>query len=214
MRKLLVVLPAVAALALASAAVAQGRLQASQAAAADGATADEERWPARIDSCAFCHGDKGQSVNPRYPNLAALPAAYIEAQLRAFASGARRNPNMGPLAMQLTGQEIASLGAYYARQVALANPYPPGPAPLIGQGRALVEANGCSACHGPALTGTEAFPRLAGQGADYLAAQLDAFASGARTEPTGAMKQMAADRSPAERKAIAAYLASLDPAGR
>ncbi|WP_054120573.1 cytochrome c [Novosphingobium sp. AAP93] len=209
MRRL--VLPALAALALANGAMAQGRLQTGQSTPPAG---EQLAWPSKVDSCAFCHGDKGQSVNPRYPNLAALPAAYIETQLRAFASGARRNPNMGPLAMQLGEPEIADLAAYYARQPARPNPYAPGPKAMLTQGRKLAQAGGCAACHGEAYTGMQAFPRLAGQGADYLARQLDAFAEGTRNEPSGMMKMVASARTPAERRAIAAYLASLDPARR
>jgi cytochrome c553 len=60
--------------------------------------------------------------------------------------------------------------------------------------------------------GHDQFPRLAGQGYDYLMAQFRAFASDARTEPTGMMKSISTRTSPADLKAIANYLASLEPA--
>lgn len=62
--------------------------------------------------------------------------------------------------------------------------------------------------------GHEAYPRLAAQGQDYLLAQLNAFASGERIEPSGAMQAMAAALSAQERQAIAAYLAALVPQPR
>lgn len=174
--------------------------------------ADAGSWPRQTDSCAFCHGKQGHSVNPRYPDLAGLPAPYVEAQLRAFASGQRRNPNMEPLAMQLADKDIVALGAYYAKQRPQTNPYVKPNGAVVSQGKQLVESGGCVACHGPKLEGQATFPRLAGQGDDYLAKQLDAFAAGTRTEPSGTMKMLTSARTAAERKAIASYLASLDPA--
>jgi len=215
MAKLFSIGPLIAAAAIAaaigSAALAQGRLQASQP---DMSRADAREWPNSLDNCAFCHGDNGQSVNPRYPSLAGLGATYIEAQLRAFATGERRNPNMQPLARQLTGDEITAFASYYSRQPAKANPYTTGVKSVIESGRKLVQSGGCRACHGTSLEGNGELPRLAGQGTDYLAKQLDDFAAGRRSEPTGTMKMLASAQSPAERKAVSAYLASLDPARR
>jgi cytochrome c553 len=49
-------------------------------------------WPQLQDTCALCHGPRGQSKNAQYASLAGLSASYIESQLRAFAEGRRRNP--------------------------------------------------------------------------------------------------------------------------
>jgi cytochrome c553 len=182
------------------------RLQGFVTASDESDVADAGAWPRQTESCAICHGKHGHSVNPRYPNLAGLPADYIEAQLRAFASGQRHDPNMSPLAMDLSEKDIKGFAAYYAKQTLQPNPYSK---PQGDAGKRLVEEGDCAACHGPGLTGQGAFPRLAGQGSDYLAKQLDAFASGARVDASGAMKPLAAARTPDERRAIANYLASL-----
>ncbi|WP_110994857.1 c-type cytochrome [Pseudomonas sichuanensis] len=172
----------------------------------------EGPWPHTADACYGCHGKQGTSLHQRYPSLAGQPAEYLKAQLHSFASGQRLNPNMQPLAMSLTEQEILKLADYYARQPTLGNPaFQPDPV-LREQGARLATAGACMACHGQRLMGQGPFPRLAGQGADYLLAQLDAFAQGRRVDPTGSMKAITATLSAQDRKALSHYLASLAPA--
>ncbi|MBM9485438.1 c-type cytochrome [Pseudomonas sp. ICBG1301] len=168
-------------------------------------------WPHLTDACTGCHGSHGNSLNPTYPSLAGQPAAYLSAQLRNFASGQRLAPNMEPLAMTLSHDEIDLLANFYARQSVDANAAFSPDEGLKEKGKQLVQTRGCTACHGAQLMGQAAFPRLAAQGHDYLLAQLNAFAAGERNEPSGAMKAMTAALSADERKAIAAYLAALAP---
>lgn len=176
--------------------------------------ADAGPWPQVVDGCNGCHGAQGNSLHQRYPSLAGQPAAYIAEQLQNFASGQRSYPAMGPLAMTLSDEEIKSLAEYYARHPASENRwFKPDPA-LRDQGKKLVEAGACAACHGAALMGQGAFPRLASQSVDYLQVQLDAFAEGRRVDPTGSMQAVTAKLSAEERKAIAHYLAALAPAAQ
>jgi hypothetical protein len=53
-------------------------------------------------------------VTDAIPNLAGQKAAYLENQLRALKSGARRNAIMGPMAAQLSPQDISNIAAYMA----------------------------------------------------------------------------------------------------
>ncbi len=176
--------------------------------------ADGGPWPHLSDTCTFCHGVKGSAVNQLYPSLAAQPAAYVSAQLRGFASGQRANPNMSPLAQSLSVDDIESLSEYFARQQASVNTYfKPDPA-LRDKGGQLASARGCGACHGPVMMGHDQFPRLAGQGYDYLLSQFEAYAVGTRTDATGAMKAISEGLTADDRKAIATYLASLAPHGK
>ena len=168
-------------------------------------------WPRLTDVCSGCHGARGNSQDQAYPSLAAQPAPYIAAQLHNFGSGQRNNPNMGPLAMTMSPKEVDLLSNYFARQPAGDNKFFEPDSALREKGRTLVTNAGCAACHGGNLMGQDQFPRLAGQGYDYLLEQLDAFASGARTDPTGPMKQVAQAASPADRKAMVTYLASMGP---
>ncbi|ERI53111.1 hypothetical protein N878_00635 [Pseudomonas sp. EGD-AK9] len=173
--------------------------------------ADGGAWPRLTDACIGCHGVQGHSQHQGYPALAGQPAPYLAAQLKRFASGERANPNMAPLAMSLTEAEIEQLSAYFAKQLPAANRSFKPDAALREQGEKLAANGGCAACHGEGLMGHEQFPRLAGQGHDYLLAQLDAFAQGGRQDPTGAMTAIAATLSEGDRQALAHYLAALPP---
>lgn len=69
----------------------------------------------------------------------------------------------------------------------------------------------CAACHGPDGNSTApANPNLAGQHADYIAAQLEAFKSGARPSPI--MQGMAAPLTPEDMRGVGAYYAAQKPA--
>ena len=187
------------------------RLQNFVDTASAAALADGGPWPRLSDACAGCHGANGNSQHDGYPSLAGQPAPYVQTQLRRFANGERANPTMGPLAMTMSDAEILGLADHFARQPVGRNLHVEPDAALREKGRQLVAGSRCAACHGDGLMGRDQFPRLASQGYDYLLAQLDAFATGTRSEPTGAMKNYAAAASPEERQAIASYLASLAP---
>jgi cytochrome c553 len=173
--------------------------------------ADGGPWPHVDDTCFACHGAKGNSLHQGYPSLAGQPAAYLEAQLHNFASGARRNPNMGPLSMTMGDAQIKDLADYFSKQTVAENHYFKPDPQLRGKGQQLVAGGNCAACHGAQLMGHDQFPRLAGQGYDYILVQFDAFASGTRSEPSGMMKRIAEGTSAEDRRAIASYLASLEP---
>ncbi|MEC9363611.1 MAG: c-type cytochrome [Pseudomonadota bacterium] len=165
-------------------------------------------WPQLHQVCMPCHGNSGDSVNPHYPDLAGLPAEYFVQQMDAFARGERANPKMSPLAAMLSAEEIRRLAEYFAAQPALANAgFQPDPAQQQ-TGATLVRRGGCAACHGADFAGQRSFPRLAGQGFDYLVRQLQAYRDGARPDPSGAMPAMSAALSDEDIAAIAQYLAS------
>lgn len=63
--------------------------------------------------CAACHGVNGVSVDDRWPNLAGQHAKYIDAQLKAFKAGKRKDELMNAVAAQLGEAEIANLAAYF-----------------------------------------------------------------------------------------------------
>jgi cytochrome c553 len=86
--------------------------------------ADVEAGKARVATvCAACHGANGVSVNDAIPNLAAQRAGYIEAQLKAFKDGTRKQQSptsptaiMNAIATQLSAEDIANVAAYFAAQ--------------------------------------------------------------------------------------------------
>jgi len=70
------------------------------------------------------------------------------------------------------------------------------------------KANSCFACHGPGgISLNPKYPSLAGQSADYLAKQLNAFRSGDRKDPI--MTPMAKSLSENDVKNVTAYFESL-----
>ena len=82
--------------------------------------------------------------------------------------------------------------------------------PDIARGKQIATTV-CAACHSPdGNSVVPANPRLAGQHAGYIAAQLAAFKSGARPSPI--MQGMAAPLTPEDMQAVAAYFAMQKPA--
>lgn len=77
---------------------------------------DAQAGAAKIKSkgCITCHGRDGQGTMPLYPNLAGQSEPYLEQQLKAFRSGARRGQQMSIIAKPLSDADIADLAAYYA----------------------------------------------------------------------------------------------------
>jgi len=69
-----------------------------------------------IPACYACHGPNGRGVAPAgYPALGGQHAAYTEAQLRAFRSGARRtdpDQQMRNVAARLSDEEIIAVASY------------------------------------------------------------------------------------------------------
>ena len=88
----------------------------------------------------------------------------------------------------------------------------PAAAPAGGDGSALYAAKGCAACHGPdgRKTALKDYPKIAGQGVQYLVAQMKDIKSGARSNgQTMVMKGVIAQVSDAEMQTIAEWLSSL-----
>ncbi|MCB0362032.1 MAG: cytochrome c [Bdellovibrionales bacterium] len=70
--------------------------------------------PPKLAVCAACHGKDGVGTQPKYPNLAGQHEVYLIAQLKAFKSGERKNPEMQPMAAMLSDADMKELAAYYA----------------------------------------------------------------------------------------------------
>ncbi len=80
------------------------------------AAGDAAAGKSKAASCAACHGPGGNSVNPLWPKLAGQHAVYLVKQLKAFKSGARKDPLMSPMAAPLSDQDMENLGAYFASE--------------------------------------------------------------------------------------------------
>jgi cytochrome c553 len=64
----------------------------------------------------------------------------------------------------------------------------------------------CASCHGPQALGTATLPRLAGQHAAYITAQLKQFHQRERTNDNAVMHAVASKMSASEMAAVAEYL--------
>jgi len=80
------------------------------------ATGDVAAGRSKSASCAACHGADGNSPNPEWPKLAGQHTRYLEKQLKAFKTGARKDPLMSPMAAPLSDKDIEDISAYYASQ--------------------------------------------------------------------------------------------------
>jgi cytochrome c553 len=182
------------------------------------AAGNAQAGQAKSVTCMACHGADGNSANPEWPNLAGQHPAYIQHQLKGFKAGQRQNPLMTPMAMTLQDQDIDDLAAYFASQ-ALHATGETDPAKLeLGQRlyRGGRDTNGgvpaCGGCHGPAGAGNPgaAYPRIGGQHATYVAAQLRSYRGGTRTtDPNQTMRTIASKLTDAEIDALAAYVQGL-----
>ena len=64
--------------------------------------------------CQNCHGENGVAVLPGAANLSGQQKEYLRAQLRAFRSGSRQDPQMSIVAKTLTDAEIEMLAEWYS----------------------------------------------------------------------------------------------------
>ncbi len=77
---------------------------------------DAEAGQKKSAPCAACHGPKGISVSPDFPNLAGQNPDYIEAALRHYKNGRRKNPIMQGQVANLTERDVEDLAAYFSSQ--------------------------------------------------------------------------------------------------
>jgi cytochrome c553 len=171
------------------------------------ATGNAEAGKTKAAMCAACHGSNGIGASDAYPNLAGQHADYTVKQLKAFKSGMRVNPLMGPMAAGLSEQDMADLGAYFSslersggstasvggKELEAGNTaaitasvaY----APNASAGKSLYELGdpsrniaACIGCHGKeGNSNVLIYPNLSKQHAQYIEKQLHAFKDKART---------------------------------
>ena len=78
------------------------------------AVGNAQAGTAKATLCAACHGPKGISSNPLWPNLAGQQQTYLANQIKAFRDGHRTDVSMQPFIANLTDQDVADLAAHYA----------------------------------------------------------------------------------------------------
>jgi len=169
-----------------------------------------------LHMCDSCHGRDGRSISQTFPDLAGQQKDYIVTQLQAYRDKTRADPHaktyMWGMAARLSDPTVQAIAAYYASQTPAAGE--PGTSPEISTGKKIY-AEGipsesvlpCISCHGPKAEGNGPIPRLAGQHPDYLALQLEEYASMARANEI--MHEISKNMTAEQISEVTAYLATL-----
>lgn len=172
-------------------------------------------------ACAACHGADGNSPTPANPKLAGQVAEYLEKQLHGYKAVSGRKPErdnavMAGMVANLSPEDMRNVAAYYASQKPKGGVSSSRELVFVGQklyraGNAATGLPACAGCHGPNGAGIPAqYPRLAGQYAEYTAAQLKTFHAGQRANDINRMmRSIAAKMSDAEMRAVSDYIAGL-----
>ncbi|GLT18945.1 cytochrome c [Vibrio zhanjiangensis] len=182
-----------------------------------------EAGKGKSQTCVACHGADGNSQLAMYPKIAGQHAKYIEKQLKDLKLGmtsngkqGRYDPVMSAMAMPLSEQDMQDLAAYYSSLPISNNTTPEN---VVKKGKALYTAGdaergltACVACHGPRGNGTElsGFPKISGQHADYIKAQLEKFRDGTRgNDMNGMMRDIAKKLTDEDIDTLSKYVGGL-----
>jgi cytochrome c553 len=158
---------------------------------------------AAAEPCAICHGEDGNADNAEMPTLAGQDARYFLKAMKAYKEGKRKHEDMFAAVDSLDEKTITDMAAFYAMQTPIRRNVK---TPLT----TAEWIDRCARCHG--IDGNSSdprFPMLAGQDRAYLAATLNAYASGGRASST--MHAMAGPLSDADIERIAAYYSGREP---
>lgn len=171
--------------------------------------------------CVACHSADGNSVAPANPKIAGQFPDYLHKQLVNFKPQAgkkaeRENAVMAGMVANLSPDDMKNLAAFYGSQKLKPAAAKDKALAAAGQklwrgGNAATGVPACAGCHGPDGAGIPAqYPRIAGQYAEYIEAQLKAFQAGQRVnDRNGMMRGVAARMTEKEMKAVADYAAGL-----
>ncbi len=75
---------------------------------------DAAKGKAKAAACGACHGTDGIGKSPTFPNLKGQKVTYLEKQLKAFKSGARKDPIMNGQVKALSDADMANIAAFYS----------------------------------------------------------------------------------------------------
>ncbi len=187
-----------------------------------GPKGDADAGKDKVATCAACHGPDGNSAAPTFPKLAGLGEKYLLKQMKDIRDGARPVPTMVGQVDNMSDQDLADIAAFYDSQPRSGGQADPDKIALgekvYRAGVAERKVAACTACHSPTGKGNApaGFPALAGQHADYIAAQLRAYRKGYEDETgrtndgdTKIMRSTAFGLSDNEIDAVASYISGL-----
>jgi len=135
-----------------------------------------------VQACQGCHGLGGNSTISSTPRLNGQQAGYLADRLKKLSDQTRTDAHakVGMFKDLSAVNDAArmSIARFFSAQA----PTLPKPGVRAGEGKRIYEKGSaednvvaCSLCHGPQGNGHDTTPRIAGQHADYLKAQLQLF---------------------------------------
>jgi len=178
---------------------------------------DVKAGETKVAMCIGCHGIPGYQASfpevHKVPMIAGQNAKYIAAALTAYAKGERKHPTMRGIAQTLSDADIADVAAFYEQQ----SKAPEAPLTIntpSDQVKALLDKGACASCHGGNFSKPidGAYPKLAGQHADYLYVALKSYQTEGNAvvgRGNAIMGAQVKQFSHSELKTLAKYLASL-----
>ena len=167
--------------------------------------------------CIGCHGIAGYQASfpeiHKVPMIAGQNPGYIVAALTAYRKGERMHPTMKGIAAPLSDQDMADLAAFYAGQTQ-GHAAPAAVEPPPAHVAELMKKANCASCHGENYSKpvAPAYPKIAGQHADYLYVALKAYQTDGNPQvgrKNAVMGGMARQFTHAELKELAGYISSL-----
>ena len=161
----------------------------------------------RIEQCAACHGEGGNSVTERLPSLAGQPKFFLLNQLFLMREGVRQVEAMEPFVKDLTDADMEALAKHFAKLEPKRSEEAIDPA-LVQRGAELSVKLRCGSCHLPDMSGQAQMPRLAKQRIDYMIDALKAFRDNTRSGADTLMSAAVYGVSDADLTALAHYAAS------
>lgn len=164
--------------------------------------------PQKAEVCTACHGAAGRATVSANPILAGQTSRYLYLQLRDFKEGRRTDPQMSPIAVGLSRDDMRELADWFAKQSPPRQTFAVD-ATKAGKGKAKADETLCTMCHLGGFAGQNEIPRVAGQNYEYVVTQLQAFKSRTRTNDAGNMTSVAGTLSDSDIENIAHYVVGL-----
>jgi cytochrome c553 len=175
-----------------------------------------------VSACARCHGASQRGPRSRLvPVLHGQPAAFLIAALDDYAHARRSSGIMQPLASDLSPESRDQVARYYAGLSPPAAPELALNPESVERGRKLATGGdpgaripACMDCHN--ASSLEAYPRLAGQHAAYMANRLRLWKGGliSRSGTDPIMAPIAQSLSEQQIEDVSAYFSSVSAAGK
>ena len=169
----------------------------------------------RLTLCAGCHNLDGNSSIPENPNLAGLHADYLARQMHDLKVGKRKSATMSAIMGMVDAKEFAALATHFSEQKPKKAAHVD--ASTVAAGKEIYDDGitasavpACSGCHNEDGSGSDKYPRLAGQHSAYVVLQLINLKSGERdNDERGVMRAVARRMNEAQILSVAKYIATL-----